>query len=216
VSPELRIGGAELVLRDHVPLVMQRVRALHPRMRLSLHSGYQTQVEDWLRNGQLDLAVTSVGPRPPSRLRQLLLVRIPLVLLVHRASKWKSATELWAQKKIAEPLVAQPAATSFMQNFQRDLKRHRVVWPQAVEVTSVELVSRYVANGEGYGVVNQAALGSVKHRDVRVLPLEDFEPMTMGALWRGEPSALVRGAIEEVQRYSRETFPDWACDAEVQ
>ena len=82
-------------------------------------------------------------------------------------------------------------------------------------MTSVELVSRYVANGEGYGIVNQAALASVKHRDVRVLSLEDFEPMTMGALWRGEPSALVRGAIEEVQRYSRETFPEWACADEV-
>src|SRR4051812_17365635 len=44
-EPELRIGGAELVLRDHVPVVMQRVRAAHPRIRLSLHSGFQAQVE---------------------------------------------------------------------------------------------------------------------------------------------------------------------------
>ena len=114
-------------------------------------------------------------------------------------------------KKIPEPLVAQPAGTSFMQSFQRDLKRRRIFWPQAVEATSVELVMRYVANGEGFGVINLAALASVKHRDVRVLPLDGFEPMMMAAMWRGEPSALLCEVVEGVLRYAHETFPDWAC-----
>jgi DNA-binding transcriptional LysR family regulator len=209
--PEMRIGGAELVLRDHVPMVMQRVRALQPRMRLSLHSGVQAQVEDWLRTGTIDLAITSLGARAPARLRQRRILRVPLALLVHRRTPWKQAADFFAQKKIVEPLVGQPAETSFMQNFQRDLKRRHLVWPQSVEATSVELVMRYVMNGEGVGIVNQAALSSVKHRDVRALPLEEFEPLTMGALWRGEPSALVRTAIDEVQRYAQETFPQWAC-----
>ena len=51
----------------------------------------------------------------------------------------------------------------------------------------------------------------MKHRDVRVLPLAGFEPMIMAVLWRGEPSALLREVIDGVQRYARETFPDWAC-----
>ena len=211
-EPGLRLGGAELVLRDHVSAVMRCVRAKNPNMRLSLHSGVQAQVEDWLRNDVIDLAITSAGPRPPARLRQLPLLRIPLVLLVHRTAPWKAAAELWAQKKIPARLVAQPAATSFMQSFQRDLKRRRIVWPQAVEATSVELVWRYVANGEGYGVVNRAALASFKGRDVRALPLDDFEPMTLAALWRGELSPLVRTVVEEMQRYTHATFPDWACD----
>ena len=98
-----------------------------------------------------------------------------------------------------------------MQSFQRDLKRRRVVWPQAVEATSVELVWRYVANGEGYGVANRVALASLKGREVRVLPLDDFEPMMMAMLWRGEPLPLIRAVIEEMRRYAHATFPDWAC-----
>lgn len=210
-EPVLRLGGAELVLRDHVPAVMRNVRAQNPSMRLSLQSGAQAQVEEWLRNDRIDLAITSAGPRPPARLRQLPLLRIPLVLLVHRTAPWKTASELWAQKKIPERLVGQPAATAFMQSFQRDLKRRRIAWPQALEATSVELVWRYVANGEGYGVVNRAALASFKGRDVRVLPLDDFEPMTMAALWRGEPSPLIRDVIGEMRRYTHATFPNWAC-----
>lgn len=207
--PDLRIGGAELVLRDHVPAVMKRVRARHPEVRLRLHSGYQAQVEEWLRGGEIDLAVTSVGARPPARLRQLRLVHIPLVMLVHRTSPWARAEDVLSQRRITQPLVAQPAETSFMLDFQRELKRRRIVWPQAVEATSVELVMRYVANGEGFGVVNQAAFASVKPRDVRVLPLDGFAPMTMGVLWRGEPSEVMRTFMREVCLYSRQAFPAW-------
>ena len=213
-EPELRIGGSELVLRDHIPIVVQRVRARHPRVRLCLRTGYQAQVEDWLRDGQLDLAITPVDVRPPAKLRSLRLVSVPIVLLVHRRAPLKNAAELWARKKISEPLVGQPGGTSIMRGFQKELRRRGVVWPQAIEATSVELVTRYVSHGEGYGV-NIAIPEVIKHRDVRALPLEGFEPMTMGLLWRGEPAPLVRMMIAEAQRYSRETWPEWAVTDEV-
>lgn len=216
VRPELRIGGAELVLRDHIPVVMRRVRELHPEVKLSLHSGYQSQVEGWLQAGEIDLAITSVGARPPARLRQLPLIAIPLVLLVHESAPWRDAEELLARKKIPEPLVAQPAETSFMLDFQRELKRRRVTWPQAVEATSVELVLRYVQNGEGFGVANRAAFATLKPEGVRVLPLDGFPPMTMGALWRGELSPLLRAVIREIRSYAHRAFPDWAVVDELE
>jgi DNA-binding transcriptional LysR family regulator len=208
-EPALRIGGAELVLRDHMPIVMQRVRAVHPRMRLNLQAGHQAQLAAWLLEGQIDLAVGPVDSRPPPRLRQLRLACVPLVLLVPRSRPWKSADQLWATKKITEPLIGLPAATSVMQNFQKELKRRGVTWPQAVEATSVELVTRYVANGDGCGV-NLAIPAIIKHRNVRALPLEGFEPLTMGLMWRGEPTPLVRAVIEAVRSYSHDTWPGWA------
>lgn len=214
-EPALRIGGSEIVLRDHIPTVMQRLREVHPRIRLSLHSGHQAQLEAWLRDGQIDVAIGPVGARPPARLRQLRLARTPVVLLVNRRTPWKTAAEVWEKKRVSVPLIGLPAATVVMQNFQRDLKRRRVVWPQAIEVASVELVTRYVASGHGCGV-NLAIPPIIKHRDVRVLPLEGFEPMTMGVLWRGEPSRLLRAVIEGVRSYSHQTWPDWACDDTLQ
>lgn len=209
--PEMRIGGAELVLHDHVPPVVQRVRALQPKVRFSLHSGVQTQIEDWLGRGLIDLAITSLGPRAPARLRQLRILRIPLVLLVPRSAPWRRAADFLAQTKITTPLVSQPGTTSFMRQFQRDLARRQIVWPQAVEATSVELVQRCVATGEGCGVVNQASIASRPCRGVRVLPLDDFEPMTLGAVWRGELTPLARVVIEEFRQHALEAFPQWCC-----
>ena len=213
-EPELRLGGAELALRHHIPAVMQRVKKRFPQLRFSLRSGFQSQLEDWLRDGQIDVAVTAVEGRPPARLRHLRLIDVPMVLLVDRKSLIKSCGELWARKRLSEPLIALPASSIVTQNFQRGLKKRGVTWPQTVEATSIEIVADYVANGDGFGV-SVALAPMTGRRDVRVLPLEGFAPMTVGALWRGEPTPLVRALIEDVQGYAREMWPKWACRDEL-
>ncbi len=213
-KPELRIGASEMVLRDYIPTVMQRVRAKQPKLRLHLRSGYQAELEGWLRDGSIDLAIGAVGAKPPARLRQLAVAKLPMVLLVHRQWPLKSVERLWMQKKITEPLIGLPATTRVMKNFQKGLKRQGVTWTQSVEAMSIELVTCYVANSEGHGV-NVAVPAAIAHRDVRVLPLEGFEPMTIGLLWRGEPSELLRVAMAELQRFARELWPKWAIEEKL-
>jgi DNA-binding transcriptional LysR family regulator len=209
-EPELRMGGAELALRHHIPSVMQRVKQRFPRLRFSLRSGFQTQLEDWLRDGVIDVAVTAVEGRPPARLKQKRLTDVPLVLLVPRSCKVKSCDELFAQKRLDLPLISVPASGVVSRNFQRGLKQRGVTWPQTVEATSIELVGDYVANGDGFGASIEIA-PIARKRDVRVLPLPGFTPMTIGAIWRGEPSLLVQAVIDVVQGYAQETWPQWAC-----
>lgn len=213
-EPELRLGGSEFVLREHIPAVVRRTKALFPRLRFSMRTGFQMELEEMLRRGELDLAATLVEARPPAKLRRLRLANVPLVMQVPADCTVQSANEFWTKKKIAEPLVGLPVATIPTRNFQRGLKKRGVTWPQTVEAGSVDLITRYVANGDGYGI-NIGIESVVKNPAVRVLPLEGFDPLTMGLVWRGEPSPLVRAVIAEVQRYSRTTWPDWFVEDEL-
>ena len=207
-EPELRIAGAELVLRDHLPAVMQQVRKTFPKMRFSLRSmGFQSEVETWLRDGQVDVAFVPVHSRAPAGLRMSRLARLPLVLQVHPKSGIKSADELWAQKKISEPLICLSENTGIVREFFNELKRRGITWRNVVEATSLDLVTRYVANGHGIGL-NVLVNPKAKSRDVRVLPLAGFAPVTMGALWRGEATPLVQASIEGVRAYAKATWPD--------
>jgi DNA-binding transcriptional LysR family regulator len=133
------------------------------------------------------------------------------VLLVPKESPHRTTADLWRQKKIREPLVALPPASSVTRSFLRDLRAKGVVWNQTVEVSSMEMVTSYVANGEGYGI-NLAIPEAIGHPEVRALPLEGFAPMDIGLRWTCELTPLVRDAIGEFQRYTRETWPDWAID----
>lgn len=206
-APSLRIGASELVLRDYLPTVVEQLRRHEPRLRLGLRSGFQGEVEKWLLDREIDLAIVPLENKPPARLRCLRLLRLPPVLLVHRKSKLKSAAALWVQGAIEEPLICLPPTEPLSKIFRRGLQRLQVDWPHSIEASSMGLVTRYVANGYGVGV----SLGDtevVKHPDVRVLPLEGFEPIEMAALWGGEVSPLVRVVLEEAQRFVGKHWPE--------
>ena len=205
-TPELRIGGAELVLRDHIPAVMKRLKAQFPGLRFSLRTGLSSELETWLRDGELDVALTVVDAKPPARLKQLRLTKLALVLLVPVKSAWRSADELWARRRVEEPLICLPATTVVTRVFQRELKRRNVSWPNVTAVTSLDLIGRYVANGDGIGL-SVAKVKVERPREVRVLPLEGFASVAMGVLWRGEPSELLRAVIEEVSAYTKAKWP---------
>lgn len=211
-APLLRIAGSELVLRDYLPAVVARLRVQEPRLRLSLRSGYQAEMEKWLLDREIDLAVGALDAKPPARLGCLRLLSMPLVLLVPKRSKLRSAAELWARAAIDEPLICLPPTEAMSRLFRQELRLRHVDWPQSIEASSMDLVTRYVANGYGIGLsINAAEM--VKHPLVRVLPLDGFEPVNVAALWHGEPTPLVRTVLAEIQRYVRQAWPQWRCDA---
>ncbi len=209
--PELRIGGAELVLRDHLPEVMKRVREQYPRLKFSLRStGFQSQVEEWLREGQVDVAFAPVYARAPAGLRITRLAKLPLVLEVPAKSSIRSADELWRQRAITEPLISLPHDTGIVRGFMRELGKRGVTWPGMIEVTSLDLVARYVAAGNGIGLTVLVD-PKARPRGVRVLDLAGFPPVVMGALWRGELSEHARAAVNGVTNYAKARWPEWVC-----
>lgn len=211
--PELRICGAELVLRDHLPAVLKQMKTRIPKLRFSLRTtGYLSQVEEWLREGQADVAFLPVYDRVPTGLRMIRLASFPLVLQVPRASKLKVAADLFAQKKIAEPLICLEPRSVVVQRFFQELKARGASWPHVVEATSLDLVTRYVANGDGIGL-NVLVDLKARQPGVRLIPLPGFSPLTMGALWRGQPSATVQAVIDGMRIYARSRWPDGVCTA---
>jgi DNA-binding transcriptional LysR family regulator len=167
-------------------------------------------LEAWLLDRQIDLAVTPLENRPPARLSCLRLMRVPLVLLVHKRSKFKTAAEIWAQGRIADPLIILPAVETISRLFKKGLQRIRIDWPPTIEASSLEIVTQYVADGYGIGV-NVNIPGVARHPQVRILPLDGFEPLEMAALWHGEPTPLIRAVLEEGQRYIAKSWPEWQC-----
>jgi DNA-binding transcriptional LysR family regulator len=155
--------------------------------------------------------VTPLEKRPPKRLNCLRLLRVPLVLLVHRKSKYKSSAELWPQGRITEPLITLPAEEIVSRSFKKGLQRLGIAWPPAIEASSLELITRYVANGHGVGV-NVNLPGVSKHAQVRILPLDGFDPIEVAALWHGQPTPVVRAVLEESQKLVRQLWPQWQCD----
>jgi DNA-binding transcriptional LysR family regulator len=203
---QIRIGATTIVLRDHLPELCQSVRKRFPNLKISLREGYPAEFESLLLKEELDLAVTAIEKKPAPGLRSVALVELPLVLLVEKSSAITSAEQLWRRDRIEEALICLPGAEALCKNFQRGLARLGVDWFPGIEVSSVDLIETYVANGFGVGLSVRVPDAKISPK-VRTVPLPDFAPVILGALWRGKTSALLQAFLDEIQLRAKRLSP---------
>jgi DNA-binding transcriptional LysR family regulator len=195
---QIRIGASTIVLRDHLPTLFQTVRKKFPNLKIGLREGYQAELESLLDKEELDLAVTLIEKKSSNGIRTVSLLELPLVLLVEKSSPIASAEQLWKQDKIEYPLICMPNAEAICRTFQQALARMGVDWFPSMEVSSVDLIEVYVANGFGIGLSVEVPNGKLSP-NVRAIPLPGFDPVVLGALWRGKSSALLQAFLDEMQ-----------------
>jgi len=201
------VGASEIVLRDHLPTVVNSVRHTFPHLKMTLREGYQSQVEAWLDKGEIDIAFTLLEDRSPKTFNHIFIAEIPLMLIVPRRSGVKTAEELWNKDRIDESLVTLPAYEAMCKNFQAGLTKKRIDWFPSIEVSSLKLIETYVVNGYGIGLFLDipATRLSPELRSL-TLPASDFPPVRFGVLWRGKPTPVVDAFIESTRARARELF----------
>jgi len=193
----IRIGAATIVLREHLPELFQNVRKRFFGLKLSLREGSPMDLEALLQRDEIDLAVTVMEKKTAPGICALALLELPLVLLVPKNSTVKSADELWRRDTIDEPLICFPPGEPLSKNFQTRLNQLGVDWFPNIEAGSADLIETYVASGLGIGV-SAAIPKKTFSPKVRVLPLDGFPPVVIGALWRGRKTPLLEAFLEEL------------------
>ena len=199
---QIRIGASTIVLRDHLPELFQNVRKKYPDLKIALREAYHPELEALLENDELDLAITLIEKKSAQGIHSMALLELPLVLLVEKNSGITAPEQLWRRDKIEEPLICLPAAEAICKHFQQGLIKMGVDWFPSIEVSSVDLIETYVGNGFGIGLSILVPKASTSPK-VRVLPLPEFAPVILGALWRGKTTALLQVFLDEMQLRAR-------------
>ena len=199
----IRIGASTIILRDHVPGLLQGVRKKFPGLKVSLREGFPAHLSALLERDEIDLAITLMEKKNPPGFQSLTLLELPLVLLVEKSSRIKSAEELWQRDRIEESLICLPPAESLSKNFLNRLNQLGVDWFPSIEASSTDLIETYVSKGLGIGL-SVAIPKKAPPAGVRALPLPGFAPIMIGALWRGRVTPLLQAFIEESKLRARE------------
>ena len=198
-----RIGASTIVLRDHMPQLLNGVRKKFPGLKISLREGFPAHLESLLAKDEVDLVITMIDRKPPTGFNSIILMELPMVLLVEKSSGVKSAEELWHRDRIEDPLICLPAHEALTRNFEAKLVELGVEWFPTMEASSADLIETYVASGLGIGVSVNVPHRSLP-KNVAVLPLKDFPPAIVGALWRGKKSPLLTVFLDMARQRVRE------------
>lgn len=210
VAQHIHIGASNLVLREYLPAILMKIRGKFPKMKLTLREGYEPELITLVQKREIDMAITLLEGKPASGIHMRPLFQLPIVLLVSRGSRLRSARDLWKMDRIEQVLISMPTNESIYRNFQKGLAKMGVDWFTSIEVNDLDLVETYVRKEFGIGL-SVAIPGQTPNGELRVLPLEDFEPVRFGLMWHGKLTPILSAcfhAIEEAARaLSEEPVP---------
>jgi DNA-binding transcriptional LysR family regulator len=201
-AARIRLGASPIVFRDYLPAVIEVVRRQFPGLNMILRAQNQPELIDSLERDELDVVISLIPDGLSSSLRAVELLTLPLILLAPKATRIKSAADLWRRGRIQEPLISLGPNELICQQFQQTMTKIGVSWLPKMEMDSLDLIERYVEAGYGFGLSVRLPEKKPSSR-IRVLELPEFPPVKVGVLYREEssPEKAVRTIfLDEVRK----------------
>ena len=202
VAQHIHIGSSNIVLRDYLPDVLLKLRQRFPKMKVTLREGYEPELYALVEKQEIDLAITLLDVKPPSGISIRPLFKMPLALMVRQDSDITDPNDLWNLDRITHALISMPTNESIYRNFQKGLTKLGVDWFTSIEVNSVDLVEAYVKESFGIGLT-VAVPGKPIDEEVRLLTLDEFDPVTFGMMWHGKPTPIIAAFSQAVEEAAR-------------
>ncbi len=199
-SKHLRLAAPALVIRDHLPAVISSVRKRQPDLELTLVEASERKVFELLEREEVDLAISELEGSAPSGVNNEILISLPLVLLLPPGlASPKADIRALAGK---HPLIRPASDSTVARLFAKGLAKLGLTWPSRMEVSDIELVNAYVAQGFGLGVSVRVP-GMKFPKGVKVLDLPDFPKLVIAGLWRGKLHPLAAEVLGGLRKLAK-------------
>ncbi|MEO8206454.1 MAG: LysR family transcriptional regulator [Chthoniobacterales bacterium] len=199
LSQEIRLAGPTLMMRDHLPEILQGLRARFPDLKITLQEAGQRLGEELVQRGETDIAVTVMEETLPPGLQFCALLDLSLVLLVSNNTPFYKATDvLHAGCSGGLPLISMPSHELLPRLFHRTLEKQNKVWPVSMEVSSIDLIAEYVSHGLGVGL-SILSPRTIIPKNVRTLPLKTFPALPIGAFWKGKLPPITEAFLNNLR-----------------
>ncbi|MBL9178378.1 MAG: LysR family transcriptional regulator [Verrucomicrobiaceae bacterium] len=192
----LRIAAAEVVQRDYLPELLARMRRRVKGFHFTLTHGRQQEIETMLAAQEIDIGLSTLMDKTAANIEARELLRLPMVLLVPKQSGITKAAQIFEKDRIDLPLVTMEAKDVLSRSFQTALRQRGIEWLPGLEVGSLDLVLRYVAEGFGAGLALHHPRVELP-AGVKALALDAFPPLSFGVLWSGRLSPLGEAFLVE-------------------
>ncbi|MDF2377117.1 MAG: LysR family transcriptional regulator [Verrucomicrobiales bacterium] len=198
-SHHLRLAASAAALTNHLPDVLQSLRAEFPTLRLTLRELNNGDIEEALRKQEADVAVAILHRKPGPGIKSVKLIDLPLAIVAPANSPITRFRELSAKApggQILQPLISLPKHEPVARLFQQGLTARHLSWETSVEVSELGLIQNYAANGFGFGVTVDIP-GAVWPEGTKKIKLpSDFPPLSIGALHSGDLKKVAKRFID--------------------
>ncbi|MEU6218707.1 LysR family transcriptional regulator [Streptomyces sp. NPDC047022] len=170
VRGRLAVGVIVTTAAVDVPEVLQRYRARHPDVRVSLRSGRSDELAAEIRDGDLDIAFLGMpeGDRPPG-VETVALDHDRHVLVVPAGHRLAGADRVTLAEIAEETFVDFMGGTPARAQSDQAFAAAGLVRDVAYEAGAVELIPRLIRHGLGVALLPSAFAGPLTAEDPRLV-----------------------------------------------
>ena len=117
LSRVVRLAGFTEAMREHVPMLLAKLRERFPGLKVTLQEIDQRGAEHLIAQGEADLAIMVLESKLPPGFRSVTLARLPLCLLVRADQPYRRAAEFAKGGSGGQSAIDQPAASRVVAAF---------------------------------------------------------------------------------------------------
>lgn len=195
VSGTARIGMIGTTARWLAPLLLDRMAAEHPKVRLLIGDGTTATLEPLLAAGSLDAAVVNLPQTNPELVERPLFAE-DLVLVVPRGHSLSKRQRVSVADLDGLRLLLPAPGTTFRKEIDEACQAADVKLAPRAELDGVRLIASLTMRG--YGPAILPATGVTESRGFEQIRLAGLPPRTVGLVLRrrGLPSAPARAMLQ--------------------
>ena len=200
----VRIGVFTSVAVHWLPGMIRAFQSAHPRAQLEMRSGDYHDVEQWLREGSVDLGfITLPGP---AEVETIPLAEDPLVAILPKGHRLAALSQIPIEELGEDPFI------SLLQSSAHDIHRamdNAGIRPNIKYTTKDDYaILAMVEQGLGISIVPQLLIRG-RSQNLEVRPLIPGASRTIAlAIPQGEALPVVRAFAETAVQWLRKADPD--------
>lgn len=156
------------------PPIVERYRALYPRVTLHILEGFSGYIHEWLNSGRIDVGILhNATPRPNVRIFPLLAERMYVIAPGSQARRPVPVQDSYTVRDLASlPLILPSKPHSLRMLLEVAVARAGASLEVPIEVDGLPIIRSMVERGLGFTVFTQPAVArEVANGTLRVVPI---------------------------------------------
>lgn len=208
-AKHLTVSASSIVLSNHLPEILAQLQNKTSGLKLSLKELSPSEIHPAIISQQCDIAITILNDQITDGVKQEELINLDMVLLI--PSEWdvEEFDHLLEPHEYEngyfcdKPLITLPANELITRILVKHLSKLNISWDISMEVSSLDLIQKYVAQGFGAGLgINSPGIELIK--GVKCIPLTQFPTLKIGAIYQKGLKPIAQHFLEDVRAKSIE------------
>jgi DNA-binding transcriptional LysR family regulator len=216
LNGELTVGGLETLCASRLPAILADFQSEYPGVRVRVRRGGRGEVYDWVRRGEIDVALT-FGPAPADRaLASEVIGSDRLMVVSPLGHRLAGLPQIYGADLRGEPFLATPRGCCFREMLDQVMESLGADAPTiGAEVESMAVLCQCASVGMGCALLPETAARVPAERgEIVAVPFEGAGYRTQVRMtWsrRAAQTGVVAGFLDRARIASRAEQPESAA-----